>query len=54
MTEVLDGILARFGQAVTVTRGEETAEGRAFLQAIREEGKAAPYAASHSAVKMAS
>ena len=46
MTEVLDGILARFGQAVTVTRGEETAEGRAFLQAIQEEGKAAPYAAS--------
>ena len=29
MTEVLDGILTRFGQAVTVLHGEETAEGKA-------------------------
>ena len=46
MTEILERILKAYGQRVTVTQGGETAEGRAFLQAMEETGKAEPYAVS--------
>ena len=46
MTEILEHILRAYGQSVTVTRGRETAEGKAFLQAMEEAGKAEPYAVS--------
>lgn len=43
MTELLDGILARYGQEVTVTGTSGTAAARAFLQPVTEHGKAAPF-----------
>ena len=46
MTEILEHILRAYGQSVTVTRGRETAEGKAFLQAMEEAAKAEPYAVS--------
>lgn len=44
MTEVLERILRAYGQSVTLTRAGETAEAKAFLQAMEEAGKAEPYA----------
>ena len=46
MTEVLERILRAYGQSVTLTRAGETAEAKAFLQAMEEAGKAEPYAVS--------
>lgn len=46
MTEVLERILRAYGQSVTLTRAGETAEAKAFLQAMEEAGKAEPYAPS--------
>ena len=46
MTELLERILRAYGQTVTLTHAGETAEGKAFLQAMEETGKAEPYAVS--------
>ena len=46
MTELLERILRAYGQTVTLTHAGETAEGKAFLQAMEEAGKAEPYAVS--------
>ena len=46
MTELLERILRAYGQTATLTHAGETAEGKAFLQAMEEAGKAEPYAVS--------
>ena len=46
MTEILERILTGYGQSVTLTHDGAAAEVRAFLQAMEEAGKAAPYAVS--------
>ena len=46
MTEVLERILDGYGQAVRILHGGGEREAKAFLQAMEEPGKAAPYAVS--------
>lgn len=43
MTELLDKVLARYGQEVTVTGASGTAAVRAFLQPVTEHGKTVPF-----------